>query len=232
MKHVNQLSNYVPVPVSYFQYFMFFFRYVTSFSKLFGTFDFFGSKKPLDEKAEFLCRLFSENNSKTRRLKKSSDNPLFVLADKRTIGIRWKTKLDSTRTIPNHYVGHNDYSYVSIIDNIKSLFKRPKYSNIYFSYNMNQKHKCTDNSFENYCCAKNAKICPLLDDPKTLLIDVFTDDYEVCSALKTKAVKHKVTGVYFRIRNLPAQYNSRLDHIHLIAVVKVQDLKQSNASFI
>lgn len=57
------------------------------------------------------------------------------------------------------------------------------------------------------------------------------DDFEVCSPLKTKAGVHKVTGIYCHIRNLPAEYNSRLDNMHLVAICNVQDFKQADASF-
>lgn len=183
------------------------------------------------DKFGFLCRKFNERNTKPKRLKYLERNPLFVAAEKTSIGIKWKSKLDTTKEIPNHYLEQNDYSYASIIETIKSIVKRPGFVEVYLSYNLNKKHKCTEGTYEDYCCGKNAKKCPLFDDPRTVQIEVFADAFEVCSALKTKTVKHNVTGVYFRIRNLPAEYNSRLDNIHLIALVKVQDLKQDGVSF-
>lgn len=179
----------------------------------------------LVDKADFLCQKFNERNTKKKRLKFLEENSLFVAAEKNTIGIKWKCKLDSTKDIPNHYLAHNDFSYTSIKETIKSAFKRPEFEDVYLSYNLNKKHKCTEGAYEDYCCGKNAKMCPLFDDPRTLQIEIFTDDFEVCSGLKTKTVKHNVTGVYFRIRNLPAEYNSRLDNIHLIALAKAQDIK-------
>lgn len=185
----------------------------------------------LFDKAEFLCTKFNEKNSKSKRLRHLEENPLFVPAEKNTIGVKWRCKLDSTNEIPNHFLEHNEFSYASIIETIKCEFKRPKFKDVYMSYNLNKKHKCADGIYVDYCCGMNAKKCPLFDDPCTLQIDVFSDDFETCSALKTKAGIHNVTGVYFRIRNLPAEYNSRLNNIHFTALVKVQDLKQSDVSF-
>lgn len=185
----------------------------------------------LSEQTKFFCNKFHERNSKLKRIKCLENNPLFVPAEKNTIGVKWKCKIDSTKEIPNHFLEQNEFSYASIIETIKSMFKRPKFKEVYLSYNLSNKHKCTDGTFFDYCCGANAKNCPLFDDPKTIQIDVFADDFEVTSGLKTKTVIHNVTGVYFRIRNLPAEYNSRLDNIHLTALVKVQDLKQSDVSF-
>lgn len=181
----------------------------------------------LSDKTEFLCQKFTERNTKSKRLKHLEKNPLFVPAEKNTIGIKWKCKIDSTKEIPNHILVQNEFSYASIIDSIKSAFKRLEFKKVYLSYYLEKKHKCTDGIYVDYCCGKDAKKCPLFDDPRTILIDVFTDDFEVCCGIKTKAVIHNVIGVYIRIRNMPPEYNSRLDNIHLIALVKVQDLKLS-----
>lgn len=185
----------------------------------------------VSEKAEFLCKKINDRNSKAKRLKEQKKNPLFVEAERNSIGLRWRCKLDSSNEIPNHFLAQNNYHYISIKETLKSLFKRSEFRDTYVKFNTYEKHTCTEGVYEDYCCAKNAKNCELFEDPNTLQIELGIDDFEVCSGLKTKTVTHNVTGVYFRIRNLPAKFNSRLDNIHLIALCKVQDLKQSNESF-
>lgn len=183
------------------------------------------------EKSEFLCKKINETNSKAKRLKKEINNPLFVEAQRNTIGLRWRLKNDPTMEIPHHYLAHNTFHYVSIKETIISLFKRAEFKNTYLNYNLHEKHTCVEGIYYDYCCGINAKKCELFNDPKTLQFELGIDDFEVCSGLKTKTITHNVTAVYFRIRNLPAKFNSRLDNIHLVALCKVQDLKQSNESF-
>lgn len=185
----------------------------------------------VSEQAQFLCKKMHDRNSKAKRIKEYKKNPLFVEAEKHSIGLQWRCKLDSTHEIPNHVLAQNNFHYVSIKETLKSLFRRSEFKDTYLKYNLHEKHTCIDGIYEDYCCADNAKKCDLLRDPKTLQIELGSDDFEVCSGLKTKTVTHNVTAVYFRIRNLPAKFNSRLDNIHLVALCKVQDLKQCDESF-
>lgn len=139
-------------------------------------------------------------------------------------------KLDPNRDIPNHVLTQTTFHYVSILDTLKALFTQPNFRNVYFEYNLTEKQTCAEGVFMDYCCAKNAQNCELFGDPKTIVIDLGADDVELCSALKTKAGKHKITAVYFRIRNLPPEFNSRLENIHLLALCCVEDMKQKDVS--
>lgn len=189
-----------------------------------------GERENLSELSEKMCQNFSAKNSMYKRLNDARNNSLFVPVAQKTAGVKWNYKLDPTKEIPNHYLEQNTFHYVPIEDTLHSLFNRPEYENEYLAYNLNNKHQCTDGIYQDYCCAQNAKKCDLLADPTTIQIELGIDDFEVCSPLKTKATTHNVTAVYFRIRNLPAEYNSRLEHIHLVCLSKVQDFKKS-ASF-
>lgn len=155
---------------------------------------------------------------------------IFVAAEERTLGVKWMCKLDPSRDIPNHVLTQTTFHYVPILDTLKALFNQPSFRKVYCEYNLTEKHTCAEGVWVDYCCAKNAQNCELFGDPKTIVIDVGVDDVELCSALKTKTGKHKITAVYFRIRNLPLQYNSRLENIHLLALCCVEDMKQNDAS--
>lgn len=185
----------------------------------------------VSDKAKFLCKKINERNSKVKRLKEQRKNPLFVEAERHSIGLRWRSKLDSKNEIPNHFLAQSNFHYSSIKGTLQSLFKRSEFKDTHLKYNLHEKHTCTEGIYQDYCCGNNAKKSELLRDPKTLQIELGIDDFEVCSGLKTKTVTHNVTGVYFRVRNLPAKVNSRLDNIHLVALCKVQDLKQCGESF-
>lgn len=49
--------------------------------------------------------------------------------------------------------------------------------------------------------------------------------FKVCCAVKSKATKHKICGVYFQIRNLPSHITSKISNIFLIALASSEDLK-------
>lgn len=189
------------------------------------------NRKEVNETTELLCQKIIQRNSQSKRKREIQKNENFVPAQETAIGMQWKYKLNSTKEIPNHFLTQTKYHYVSIVDTLKSLFSNPAFKRNYMDYNLNQKHKCSDGVYVDFCCGQIAKECELFQVPETIMIELYSDDYEVCSALKSKANVHNVTGVYFRIRNLPSEYNSRQEHIHLVALCKVQDLKMEGVSF-
>lgn len=180
----------------------------------------------VSQMSQELCEKIAERDTKPKRVKNEKENnELFVPAASQVAGKKWKTKLQSHSDIPNHYLSQNTYPYVSIVSTLKSLFNRPEFKSTYFNYNLEKKHKCSENVLFDYCCGENAKKCKLFEDPTAIALELGIDDFEVCSPLKTKAGVHKVTGIYCHIRNLPAEYNSRLENMHLVALCNVQDFQ-------
>lgn len=62
-------------------------------------------------------------------------------------------------------------------------------------------------------------------------LQIFTDDFEVCNVLGSKATLHKICGVYLSILNIPQKYRSKLDNIHLICLCNSDDLKTRYTDF-
>lgn len=188
------------------------------------------SSQTVMKTSEMLREKIARRNSKQKRVEELQNNPLFVPPEQRTLSLKWMCKLDPNKDIPNHVLVQTIFHYVSILKTLAALFNDPNYSKVYFEYNLIEKHACTDGVWMDYCCAKNARNCNLFDDPKTIVIDIGIDDVELCSGLKTKAGKYKITAIYFRIRNLPHMINSRLENIHLLALCSVEDMKQEDVS--
>lgn len=119
------------------------------------------------------------------------------------------------------------YQYVSITETLKSLFKNNTFSDTYFSFNENRKHVCADNVFEDSCCGSIYRSSGVFT-PTTIQLQFGIDEFEPCSALKTKSGLHKMCGIYMEIRNIDPKIKSKLSNIHLVALVKSQDLKCSD----
>lgn len=186
-------------------------------------------QQKLNAISEIMCEKIRQRNTQYKRLKAAKDNPSYVPPDRKLISMKWKTELDPSKEIPNHSLSPNMFHYVSMLNQLTSMFQRPEFKQKYLDYNLSQKHKCVDGIYKDYCCAKNGKECELFEDPKTLQIELYIDDFENSAPLKTKTTLHSLTAILFRIRNLPATYNSRLENIHLIALCKVQDVKQGDS---
>lgn len=182
-------------------------------------------------KSEMFCNKFREINSKQKRMKEAKKGGHYVAANEKTFGLKWQCKIDPSTGIPNHFLASNTFHYVGLLNTLESLFKREDLRTTYMEYNLEKKHKCVENVYVDYCCGINAKNCELFEDSKKIMLEIGTDDFEVCSRLQSKTVKHNVKGLYFRVRNLPPEYNSRLSNIHLVALCKVQDIKQTGSSF-
>lgn len=64
-----------------------------------------------------------------------------------------------------------------------------------------------------------------LENPHSLWINLYTDKFEVCNPIGAKKSKHKMTGVYYVVGNLPGKYRSQLRFIHLAILVKHKYVK-------
>lgn len=63
------------------------------------------------------------------------------------------------------------------------------------------------------------------------MLQLYTDDFEVCSVLKSKANLHKVSAMYIQVTNLPPEYLSKLSSIYLVSLCNPDDLKQEYTNF-
>ncbi|KAJ8043412.1 hypothetical protein HOLleu_10481 [Holothuria leucospilota] len=69
-------------------------------------------------------------------------------------------------------------------------------------------------------------------DTKSLQLCLYYDGLEIVNPLGSRRGIHKLGVFYFTLKNLPPQYNSRLDSIHLVAVLNCLDLQRYGFSSI
>lgn len=126
-----------------------------------------------------------------------------------------------------HELNQTVYQYVPIIETIQSLFRNAQFHQDYFDFNENKKHVCSDDSYQDFCCGSIYKENELFT-PTTVQIQLGIDEFEPCNALKTKSGLHKMCAIYLEIRNIHPKFKSKLNNIHLVALIKSQDLKSDS----
>lgn len=148
------------------------------------------------------------------------------------IGTRFESikKKVSKSAVPFRLQCH--FSYVSILDTLRSLFSNVEFLRTYLEFNKfeGNGHKCTRGEYINFCCGSLYQSSALYKErPENIQIQIYQDDFEVCVPIGSKATLHKMCGVYFTIQNWPN--NSKLNHIYLIALCNTDDLKSKSTDF-
>lgn len=173
---------------------------------------------------EFAIDKFKSRNTARKRNSLLESNEYYVKPENHAIGMAWQAKNKIGCEIPDHKLTQTVYQYVPIISTIQSLFNNDEFLKSYFEFNENKKHVCNDESYEDFCCASIFKENDVFT-PTTLLIQLGIDEFEPCNALKSKSGLHKMCAIYFEIRNIDPKLKSKLNNIHLVGLVKSQDLK-------
>lgn len=66
----------------------------------------------------------------------------------------------------------------------------------------------------------------LSDEDLRISLLLYCDDFEICNPLGTSKKKHKVTGVYWVLADIPSVLRSTLPSIYLAVLCKADDVKQ------
>lgn len=185
-----------------------------------------------DDSTSYVCEQIQKFKTHKLRLSQMRKSKFFVEPETKNIGLKWKTTTVPDQEIPDHTLVAATYQYIPVLKTLQSLFADPKFREEYETYNKSGKHKCQDGVYEDFCCGSLFKKSEFFkNNPNAIQIELSTDDFEVCSPLKSKAVKHKVCGVYFRIRNLPPYLNSKLPFVYLGALCPAAYLKRDGRTF-
>lgn len=186
----------------------------------------------LEDCNKYVSQKIQQFATNKKRMALTKQNQLYVEPETKVIGLKWKTMTNPNEEIPDHRLVQATFQYVSIKKKIKALFSDTTFSSKYFDYNQRQKHKCKEGVFNDFCCGSLYQKSDFFrNNPNVIQIELSSDDFEVCSPLKSKATIHKMCSVYFRIRNMPLDYNSKLDSIHLVALCPSAYLKADDRSF-
>lgn len=180
---------------------------------------------------EYACSQLKKYSS-VRKRKKQYENDKFYVAPKAlAIGTRFEMrKISSQSAAPTRL--QCSFSYISIVDTLKALFKNQQFLLSYLNYNQygGNGHECKPNEYIDFCCGNIYRKRTIYHvKPNALQIQLYQDDFEVCVPIGSKATIHKICGIYFAIRNWPN--NSRLEHIYLVALCNTDDLKTPSTDF-
>lgn len=194
----------------------------------------FDPSQVLDLTSSLVSNHFDQFKSRYKRDKMFTSHPLYVAPTEIGIGTRFELKKDEKNNSTKPQRIQSTFEYVSIVDTIKSLFKREEFKKLYFEYNSQNEngHKCVDGVYEHFCCGSRYKSTEVFQTNKHCLqIQIATDEYEPCSTLQSKTGLHKSCAVYFIVRNMPTKFLSKLKNIYLVCLVNSNDLKTKQTDF-
>lgn len=163
--------------------------------------------------------------------KKIGTSLAYVHPEEMAIGNRFEMKRCQKTQIAVPRLIQSTFQFVPITKTVKSLFANADFRNMYMTYNSRGEHACTEGRYEYFCCGSVFKKSALFrKDQYTLQIQIYTDDFEVCNPLQSKAGLHKLCAVYFQIRNLPTRVLSKLNNIFLVSLCHSDDVNKSTQS--
>lgn len=181
---------------------------------------------------DFILKRLKSIDSAQKLKSEIKKNVLYTPPDEVAIALNWKKpKFHIETQIPSHTLKQSTFQFVSPIKTLTALFLDQKFKDCYMNYNLYEKHKCTPGIFRDFCCGSVCKNNEVFNDPLSLKIQLGTDDFEVCCALKSKANKHKMCATYMQIKNMPFPYRSKLDNIHLVALCNSSYLKSEDTTY-
>lgn len=179
---------------------------------------------------EYAVNKLKGRNTAAKRRRFLKSRVSYVEPIESAIGLAWKSKGACGQEIVDHKLIQTTYQYVPILDTLKSLFMNPDFNRMYFDFNENRKHVCSDGIYEDFCCGSIYKQSSFFTKT-TLQIQLAVDDFEPCESLKSKKGLHKMCGVYMEVRNIHPELRSKLCNKLLVAMVNTQNLKGQNVSF-
>ncbi|XP_067616187.1 uncharacterized protein [Eurosta solidaginis] len=170
----------------------------------------------------------SKFSNKYKRENMITQSAYFIQPEPRSLGGRWiMKKKRGNNSLARAFVQQH-FQYIPILKRLRNLFKNELFTKLYFSNN----NKCSVDLIEGFCCSDSFALSSFFQqNGNALQIQILYDDFEVVNPLGSKKSIHKIGALYFTIRNLPYQYNSKLENIHLLALFNCANLKNENVTF-
>lgn len=168
----------------------------------------------------FIVEKLTAQDSAPKREKLNKSLINFVAPVERALGVRYKvgTYTPSIDFVPAKF------GWVFILKTLKAVFARKDVRDAYCRFN--ESHGPRNGVFRDFRDGSLFKNNAFFsNNPDALQIEISTDDFEICNPIGSKATLHKCSGFYFRIRNMPSEYSSRIDNIYLICLCNADDLK-------
>lgn len=138
--------------------------------------------------------------------------------------IKVKPSIRRRKGVTMHFNKQCKFAYIHINKSLEIVFKNESFRKIYEDYNNN--NECNDLIMKGFCCGSVFRSSShFKQNPKAIQVQIFYDDFVVNNPLGNKSNNQKLGGIYFSIKNLPEYFLSKQDHIFLVCLFKVQDLK-------
>lgn len=154
----------------------------------------------------------------------------YVESEEKSTGYKLKRVYDENAGCFISKTVQTMFQFIPITKTLSALFSDPVFEDVYMDYNSNKDHICVEGVYRNFCCGKIYRSNAFFESNKFVIqIRLFTDDFEICDPLKSKAGIYKVTALYFQINNLPPHLLSKTDNIYLVALSDASDAKNELA---
>lgn len=165
------------------------------------------------------------------REKKLKKHKNYVAPITKSMGLKWNTSIDTDSDLPNHKLIQTTFQFVPPSDTLGKLFANTDFKAMFLEYN-DQRHDgvCVDGVYKDFCCGNVSKSSEFFRSNDTIVLQFGYDEFDVCCGLKSKATIHKVFAIYFRIRNMPKKFASRLNNIFLVALCNSSNFKETGCS--
>lgn len=168
-------------------------------------------------------------NSRYKREKIMQASPFYVEPIELASGFKYLTEKSKVNEKIVQNTFQSTFMFVSPYKTLTALFSNEEFENLYFEYNSS--HICNSNKYTRFCCGNVYQNSDFFQSNQfAIQLKIFSDDFEPCDALKSKTGKHKLTGFYMQINNLPSKYLSRLSNIYLVALCDAMDSKNEYAN--
>lgn len=172
----------------------------------------------------FITKAFSNSASRYRRQKKELETKQYTESKEKAVGLKWKAGIDKQSGIARHYLVQEKFTYVSILEQLQALFADEIYFKMYFEHNAKQRIPGT---YSDYSSGSNFISNGLFQSvPDAIQLQLAIDDCQFACALKNRTTTHKITCIYMQVKNIPPEFLSRVDSIHVVALCPSISLKQ------
>lgn len=171
---------------------------------------------------ETTAKVFDNLRSVTAQNKYFKENLGVVEPLRIPIAREFKRVRKSKKGIISTKIIAEEIVYVPVEDAVDKLIGHPDYKRFVEEKSTSSNSTVLDSYMKGTNSARNAV---LREHPDALRFILYYDDLEVCSPLKSKAVKNKIGAFYLHLDNIPLQYRSNLDVIIVVALVNAELIK-------
>ena len=136
--------------------------------------------------------------------------------------MRFDTRRDKTTGLYRQVPVNDKFMYVPIMGSLSSMFKNTELCNSFQRAKQHQegfyRHVNDGAYFRNHCLFSQQE--------NARQIQLYYDDFETANPLGSKKDVHKLSCIYFILRNFLPKLNSVLMNINLVSLFHSEDLKK------